>query len=74
MGECRSRGLLTVFDRLSNRRILGEMGPVPEVQLPPHTVRSQHICQMVERVSISLCATSALGVSFSNIYDSVLAH
>lgn len=31
--SCQVRGLLTVSDRLSNRRLFGEMGLVPKVQL-----------------------------------------
>lgn len=73
--ECQVRGLLTVSDRPSNRRLLGETGRVPKVQLKaPHTVRSKHICQMVKKVYIILSAFSAIWLSFRDIDGSALTH
>lgn len=72
---CQVRGLLTVSDRLSNRRLLGETGHVPKVQLKAsHTVQSKHIWQMVKKLYNIRGALSAAWFSFRDSEGSALTH
>lgn len=81
--KCQVRGLLTVFDRLTNRRVFGEMGRMPKVQLKAsHCVLPAYLPNDGKSVHQSLHKLSNLSIlegywwlcinAFSNFFFNAL--